>query len=120
VGPLLNQLKRPASRVMSTLPSGSLSAQTSTTNNTRIRQRLSPCTDVQPSEFEQFVMSFGKVNIVEVVEAVDRVAKSLVVLFDEEIIISAIDGSDVKLWKAMLVLQRITNVILLTCWTAIR
>jgi hypothetical protein len=56
---------------MSTLPSGSLSVQTSTTNNTQMCQRLSPCTDVQLSEFEQFVMSFGKVNIVEVVEAVD-------------------------------------------------
>ena len=47
----------------------------------------------------------GNVNIVKVVEAVDRVIKSLVVLFDEEVIINVVDGSDVKPWKAMLVFQ---------------
>jgi hypothetical protein len=40
-----------------------------------------------------------------VVEAVNQVTKSLVVLFDEEVIINVVDSSNVKLWKAMLVFQ---------------
>ena len=49
--------------------------------------------------------SFCKVDIVEVVEAIDSVMKSLVVLFfNEEVIISSVNGFDVELWNATLIL----------------
>jgi len=47
----------------------------------------------------------GNVNIVKVVEAVDRVTKSLVVLFfNEEVVISIVNGFNVELWNATLIL----------------
>jgi hypothetical protein len=49
--------------------------------------------------------AFRKVDIVEAVEAIDRVTKSLVVLcFIEEVVISIVNGFDVELRNAMLIL----------------
>ena len=47
---------------------------------------------------------FCKVDIVEVIKAIDRVTKSLVVLFNEEVIISIVNGFNVELWNATLIL----------------
>jgi hypothetical protein len=49
----------------------------------------------QSSELEQNVtfQSFSQADVIEVVEAVDRVMKSLIVLFfDKEIIVSIVDA----------------------------
>ena len=48
---------------------------------------------------------FCKVDIVEVIKAIDRVTKSLVVLFfNEEVVISIVNGFNVELWNATLIL----------------
>ena len=54
----------------------------------------------ESSEFKQLVLlqSLGKVDVVEVVEGVDRVAQSLVILLlDEQIVVCVVDGFDVEL-----------------------
>ena len=52
------------------------------------------------AELEKFVMlkTLGKGDVVEVVEAIYRVTKGLVILFlDEERVVCLVDSSDVKL-----------------------
>ena len=52
------------------------------------------------AELEKFVMleTLGKGNVVEVVEAVDRVAEGLIVfLLDQQVVVRIVDGLDVQL-----------------------
>lgn len=67
----------------------------------------------QPSEFQQFVFlqSFGQANIVEVIEAVNRITECFVIfLFDEEIIVGIIDSLQIELNQRINIQQRMRMV----------
>jgi len=54
----------------------------------------------QPPEFKQLVLfqSLGEPDVVEIVEAIDRITESLVVLLlDQQIVVCIVDGLDVEL-----------------------
>ena len=58
------------------------------------------------AELEKFVMlkTLGKGDVVEVVEAIYRVTKGLVVLFlNQQIIISFVDSGDVELYRVSVI-----------------